>query len=575
LVLIGIAGRGTASLAETDILLSPGDVAISGFSGTTLALDSLPPGVAPIDKTVIDTGGAALTVYDVSNLGGALSGQLVSPPVRFKVPAKDVGQVYSLIFDAGEDGLTPSLYAGATSAYGLNIVGAKPDGDGKPVRLKQGEAGAKFMDGQFGAIESGGPGTIWKIDGTTGAATVFADTGEAASANSGPALGGLAIDPVSRSLYAADLDTGLVHRFSLADGTDLGTFDHGVKGRPSRALDETADDGKRADIASPSFKADDPATWGFTQAERRVRALSVHNGRLYYSVDEGPEIWSVGLGEDGAFAEDARSELAVDTEQPVIVPSIAFDTNGNMILGTRRPLKASYDYTAFVEPGAAKALRYIPELVDDPSTPGLWSPKPETYNTGLGPGNAGGSGGAAMQYAYTPEGVLETATCSGSLAFSTDAIAEDGSGHGAQIGEPRAVEPKDAPKTSAFVNFDAKQDSAALLGHAGDAEAFQNCPEGGGFPSIAGGFPPLGGGGFPPIGGGFPPVGGGGGGGFPPVGGGGGGFPPVGGGGGTTFPPIDEGGGGATAPEIPGGVGGKTEGGATGGKVTSGPFTFE
>lgn len=558
--LVALAGLGGAGVAETGSPLAPGDLGVSGFSGTVLSLESLPPGVAPVDKTVIDPDGAALTVYDVSNLGSALSGQLVSPPVKFKVPAKDIGQVYSLVFDLGADRLSPALYAGATSAYGLNIVGAKLDDADKSIRLKQGEAGAKFMDGQFGAIDRGGPGAIWKIDGATGEAELFADTRAADTDNSGPALGGLAIDPASRSLYAADLDTGLVHRFALDGGRDLGQFDHGVTGRPARAPDEVADDGKRADIASPSFKADDPATWGFTQEGRRVRALAVHDGRLYYSVDEGPEIWSVGLGEDGAFAEDARSELEVETDEPLIVPSIAFDTGGNMILGTRRPLKASYDYTAFVEPGAAKALRYTLELPDDPATPGIWSTEAETYSTGMGPGNAGSSGGAAMQYAYTPDGVLATATCGGSLALSTDAVAEDGSGHGAQIGAPGAVEPADAPKTSAFVNFDAKQDSSALLGHAGDVEAFQNCPKGGGFPDVAGGFPPVGGGGggFPPVGGGgFPPIGGGGGGGFPPIGGGGGsGFPPVDGGEGGTLPPVEEGGGGGK--EAPGETAGTT-----------------
>lgn len=45
----------------------------------------------------------------------------------------------------------------------------------------------------------GGPGSIWKIDGGTGAASLFANVMLGSTTNSGPALGGLAFDPNSRS----------------------------------------------------------------------------------------------------------------------------------------------------------------------------------------------------------------------------------------------------------------------------------------------------------------------------------------------------------------------------------------
>ena len=120
--------------------------------------------------------------------------------------------------------------------------------------------------------------------------------------------------PASRNLYASDLDTGLIHRFALDyNAADLDQFDHGVTGRPSRALSPVPDDGKRAEITSPAFKADDPSTWGFTPSARRVRALAVHDSRLYYSVDEGPEIWSVGLNQDGSFGN--RSALRASGQE--------------------------------------------------------------------------------------------------------------------------------------------------------------------------------------------------------------------------------------------------------------------
>ena len=290
--------------------ISPGDAAVSGFSGTALSAESVAPGIDPIDKTVIDLDGAALRIFDLTRLAGPAAGQVAKPSIKKEVLAKDIGQVFGLTFDDGKGNAAgiPNLYAAATSAYGLQIVGPKPDSEGKPVRLKNGAPDARFMDGQFGGLQGASPGAIWKIDGTTGAVTLFADTAFSGVANSGPGLGGLAFDPQSRNIYVSDMDSGLIHRFATDyNGADLGQFDHGVVGWPARGLPPVPDDGKRADLTSESFKADDTSTWGFTQPERRVHGLAVHGGRLYYAVADGPEIWSVGLNADGSFGTDARS----------------------------------------------------------------------------------------------------------------------------------------------------------------------------------------------------------------------------------------------------------------------------
>jgi hypothetical protein len=155
--------------------LAPGDVAVSGFSGTTLAVESLPPGVKPIDKTVIDVEESSLRIYDLSALGGAPAAQVLSPPVKFSARAKDIGQVFPLVFDSGTETGPPNLYAGATSAYGIQIVSTQLDEDGTPVRVRNGGPGVRFMDGQFGSLPGAGPGTIYKIDGRTGEVTVLAD----------------------------------------------------------------------------------------------------------------------------------------------------------------------------------------------------------------------------------------------------------------------------------------------------------------------------------------------------------------------------------------------------------------
>ena len=400
-VAFGLLGLAGPALSETSVPLTAGDTVMTGFSGTVLSAESLPPGVDPIDKTIIDVGGPALQILDLSAVGGPAAGQIVAPPVKFSVPAKDIGQVFPLAFDNGVAGGPPNLYAGATSAYGLQIVDTAPDSNGKPVRLKAGAPGARFMEGQFGSLEGATPGAIWKIDGTTGKASFLADTAFSGVLNSGPGLGGLAFDPKSRTLYAADLDNGLIHRFALDDNAaDLGQFDHGVTGRPARGLPPVADDGKRLEILSPDFKPSDIATWGFTQAERRVRAMAVHDGRLYYAVDDGPEIWSVDLNPDGGFASDVRSEFQVKGEKPLPFTDIAFDGAGNLIVAQRGVQASPYDYGAFVEPGAAQVLRYSPETPDDPATPGTWAPEPQSYAAGFSGESKSASGGVSLQYGY-------------------------------------------------------------------------------------------------------------------------------------------------------------------------------
>ena len=502
LVLVSLLYSASANAQIAPI--GPSDTAVSGFSGTVLASPSLAGGVDPIDKTVIDLDGVALRVFDLSSLGGTPSGQTAQPPVKLEVKAKDIGQVFGLAFDDGKSNASgvPYLYAAATSAYGLQIVAGAPDSEGAPVRLKSGAADARFMDGQFSGLPGGGPGSIWKIDGSTGAAALFASTAANGVANSGPGLGGLAFDPQSRSIYAADLDTGLIHRFAADTGARFEPFDHGLTGRPARGLPAVADDGKRMEIADPAFKPDDISMWGLTQPERRVYGLAVRGGRLYYSIAEGPEIWSVGLNADGGFASDARSEVFVKAQRPLAVTSIAFDTKGRMLLAQRPELRNSYDYSRFTDGGGAQVLRYSPEEPDDPATPSLWKSEHETYAVGFPEGSDMAEGGLGLQYAYRPNGTLDTSTCNGTLLATGDHLQAAAAVDGVQVIGADLVRPANSPpQQSIFFDFDARQNDPAARGYVGDVKAFAPCAGAGG----GGGFPPVvdqGGGGA----GGFPPV---------------------------------------------------------------------
>ena len=483
---------GPTSLA---VPLQEGDVVITGFSGVHLAVPTIAAGVDPLSETVIDPNGVSLKIFDLSTLGGPTVGQIVDAPVKFALPANAIGQVFGLAFDDGNGG-PPNLYVAATSAYGLQIVGA-PGADGVPVRLKQGALGAAFMAGQFGSLPGASPGSIYRVDGQSGAVTLFADTAFSGLPNTGAGIGGVAFDPQSHDLYASDLDTGLIHRFNvLAPGADLGQYDHGTAGRPAVGLAPVADDRAVANISSAAFVAADPSTWGFTQPERRVTALAVHDGRLYYGVADGPSVWSVGLNADGRFEGDPRLELQIQAAQPYPVASIVFDPQGDMIVAQRGAQNGPFDYGQFIASGG-QVLRYTPAPAETNS--GLWLPAPGEYPVGLPDGSRMGAGGAALADGYNPDGSRGT-SCGGTLLATGDDLRDNaalaaqlppGSANlaGIQITDANLLAPQNVPPVlSAFLAFDADQANALATGHVG-AVAAVSCLGGRAMPIAA--IPPV------------------------------------------------------------------------------------
>jgi hypothetical protein len=492
--------------------ITVGDIAISGFPGVKLSGNSVAPGVDPLDQTVIDEDGKSLRVLELKNIGGSLTGQPINPLIKFEIRARDIGLVFSIALesDPQDTSKVPNLYVAATSAFGLHIVGSAPGGEGQVARLKAGAPNARYMAGQFGSLPEGGPGSIWKIDGQTGAVSLFANTIDAGIANSGAGIGGLAYDPASRTLYASDLETGLIHRLSIGqNGADLGQFDHGKTGRKLLNLPVVTDDGRRAEITDPQFRVDDPATWGLTQAERRIDAMAVHNGRLYYAVAAGPEIFSIGINADGNFVSDVKSELLVKSDRPAPVTGMIIDSKGRMTLAIRGAVKPSYDFSRFTEPGAGQVLRYLPEVPDNPATPDAWVPQPQEYAIGFSDSQKGAAGGVSQAHAYRSDGTVDLTSCEGTLVSTGNALASGPPLHGAQLNAIDAVLPKNVPPSeTAFIDFDGKPDEASGRGLVGDIEAVRNCSgtSGQGYPPVAAepGLPPVVSGGAGP--GGFPPV---------------------------------------------------------------------
>jgi hypothetical protein len=236
-------------------LLAPGNAAVAGFSGVIRPISVPGDGGDPLAKTRINPSGPALRIVDLHAIGAKPGAQFVDEPKPFTFSAAQIGQVFAVALD---NAVPPNIYAAATSAYGLPIV-AKGD-DGKLNHVEKGQPGAAFMPALWGPkAQGGGPGSIWRIDGVTGAVSLFANVTFNGAANPGPALGGLAYEPDGDTLLAVDRWTGLIHRFRM-DGSEVALYDHGVDGRAAQGLAAAPIDPAPLDISSPSFNSVDPAT---------------------------------------------------------------------------------------------------------------------------------------------------------------------------------------------------------------------------------------------------------------------------------------------------------------------------
>ena len=455
-----------AAAVAQEGLVQPGDAVVTGFAGVAAA--QAPEGADPFDYVGIDLGGASARVVDLTALGP--QGGESAVPKPFTVTPSQVGQVFGVALD---DADPPNIYLAATTAYGLSI--GVPDSGGQMKRVQHGEAGAQFVPGQFAPPEAGGsPGSIWRVDGTTGEVSLFATV--ATAATGAASLGGLAYDPATQQIFAADRSTGIVYRYGL-DGTEQGSYDHGVEGRPDAGLPPIPQPAMTpVDITSPSFDTTNPASWGFAPPARRVFALAVHDHRLFYSLAQGPQVWSVTINAGGSVSGGARMEVEVPSLQDgVEITSIAFDGQGRMYLAERGATTGDYSMYALANGGQSRVLRYLP------NGPGQWQPAAEQYSVGMAPNYNNANGGVALGYGYAQQGesaVIDTNACGatvwttgGRLLDPGDPSAAPGSFpyvDGLQGNAINLVQPQNMPPTASwFIDYDDKAGYPDFRGYMG------------------------------------------------------------------------------------------------------------
>jgi hypothetical protein len=473
---VALALAPVAAHAQGPAIIRQGDAAVTGFSGAKV-WGEVPADVLPIDRTFIDTSGAVLQVFDLKKLGGAPGGQVANAPVTYRATAGDVGQVFGITLDSETAAKTPNIYVAATSLFGLQIVSAEGG------RLVKGEPGAHWMSGQFGVGSGGGPGSIWKIDGITGTASLFANLKHGGKDNAAPGLGALAYDPDTDQLFAADLEFGLIHRLGR-DGHDRGTFDHGVAGRTAAGLDTIPyDASSRASIQTPEFDIEDPFTWGFADARRLVFALAVANKRLYYSVEKPLQIWSVGLNADGSFGDDPRLEIEV-TGSPTAnsVTDIAFDGPDKLYLSQRSELAGGYDYSVFAKLQTPVVRRYSWGESDK-----RWSEDADEFAIGLKTPHRSTDGGIALSYGYDVSGNIDVGKCRETL-WTTGGHLREGEDkdraskggartvHGLQGNNKSGIRPGNVPPYETwFVDDPGFFDDANVWGRIGSLAIYAPC----------------------------------------------------------------------------------------------------
>lgn len=379
-----------AAPAIAQNLIAPGEAYVTRFSGTA----------TQDGRTVIDVNGAVGGIVDLRAPGAAPRGAVWrDAPQRLPVTAGEVGQVFGVAFDTATP---PNIYLAATAAFGLH---RRPDN-------------RSWMPGMWG--RGGGPGTIWKLSAANGyRPQAFAQVSLGGRTNTGPALGNIAIDRWNGQLLVSDLETGMIHRLRLADGAELGRYDHGVQGRSSftdlaagvrRSLAPVAfDPASRAridDCTAGSFPQH-PSCWNFADFRRRVWGLAVRRDprsgetRLYYSIwashgfgdpawlaadeDRRNAIWSVRIAAGGDFdPSDVRREFLLpdffgDPAQAASlgasspVADIAFPKSGEqavMLLAERGGIRnLGLDaFAPFARPHESRVLRYV---LDER---GVWQP---------------------------------------------------------------------------------------------------------------------------------------------------------------------------------------------------------
>ena len=297
----------------------------------------------------------AVTLFDLGDQASAPIGVLQSWNTgRFSAPSWSMGSlgtVFGVVIDDVGD-----IFATHTIAYDFDSLGA-----------------------------TGGAGSVYRLDGSTGVASEFIRlpnaTGPGGVALSG--LGQIDYSCATRMYYVSNFEDGRIYAID-ASGAVQSTFDH-ASGTVTGAL-------PAANLNEPN-DAVGPVPLG-----ERVWAVKAVDGRLVYSLwvediaNQNPirnnEIYSVALTASGLFVagttqfELSMPQTGIDVTQPVA--DIAFDSNCCMYTAERGMVGISE-----TTPHQGRLLKFC-------ASKNSWELAPETFSLGYS-GATNSSGGVDIE----------------------------------------------------------------------------------------------------------------------------------------------------------------------------------
>ncbi len=250
--------------------LQPGEVAATCFSES-------------------EPGGYGLVVYDVRNYGSQPKNQdWALAPVYHHPTWTRAGFMGNEVFGlALDDESPPNIYVTSTSSYNSQPISYLP---GYPFE---------------------GSGKVFKINGTTGSISLFAELPNSAD---GEGLGNIAYDPESRQFFATNFHDGRIYRPDASGA---------VQGAP-------------ADQYDPFAPAEDTVNEnGFEPLGERLWGIAVHPGerRVYFGR------WVEDLHSPGCEIDSPSQPPPADSDgrTPNEVWSVAIDAQGALVPGTETP----------------------------------------------------------------------------------------------------------------------------------------------------------------------------------------------------------------------------------------------
>lgn len=294
---------------------------------------TFPPLVTVGTASPIANGPSVVNVFGIITPNAPLNADMGAPIYSHPTwTEQNLGPVFGVALDAGGN-----IYVTGTRAYGIWATGAP------------------------GAL-GGNYGIVYRLDSTTGIASIFAALPNANSTG----LGNITYDCGNNQFFVTNMEDGMIYRLSAA-GATLSTFDFGA--------------------------ADDPSNT-FAPLGDRLWAVEVHNNRVYFSVwkeDAGNpsvadsnEIWSIALDGTGNFAGAPQLEVTVppnpSSSYSNPVADMRFTPTGTMLLAER-------GMTSETEPTPHQS-----RLLEYECVGGNWVPSANTFDVGVinGVNTAGG-----------------------------------------------------------------------------------------------------------------------------------------------------------------------------------------